>query len=65
MLSGKRLGDPFLAAYDRTSIETLRTMSNALAIHAVTVALRQRLDRGLNAEVPGTRSHDLPSRSGA
>jgi len=60
VLSGKRLGGPFLAASDRTSIETLRTMSNALAIHAVTVALRQRLDRGLNAEVPGTRVTTCP-----
>jgi hypothetical protein len=35
-------------------------MSNARAIHAVTVALRQRLDRGLNAEVPGTRVTTCP-----
>jgi hypothetical protein len=35
-------------------------MSNALAIHAVTVALRRRLDRGLNAEVPGTRVTTCP-----
>jgi hypothetical protein len=38
----------------------MRTMSNALAIHAVTLALRQRLDRGLNAEVPGTRVTTCP-----
>ena len=38
----------------------MRTMSNALAIHAVTLALRQRLDRELNAEVPGTRVTTCP-----